>query len=335
MKWGVIAITVSGLEVAKRLKTELKEVDIYTLPKFLDTDTKPIEGELSSFTGELFKNHKTLIYIMATGIVVRCIASHLTDKTVDPAVVVMDEQGKYAISLLSGHLGGANAAALYIAKTIGSQAIITTASDGKGVASVDMIAQMHNLKIASMQDAKELTAMAVNDKRIGWRNDTHQDLPHYFNWSETECDGLVVVSNEIITHDKPMAQLIPQNITIGVGCRRGVLGSTIIEFVTEQLAINNLHPLSIEQLASVDLKMDEEGIHETAKHFKVPLTFTLRAEIETIETQFDASDFVKSKIGVSSVCEPVAFIAGGRKGRFISKKQSKDGVTVAIFERKI
>ena len=334
MKWGVIAITVSGLEVAKRLKTELKEVDIYTLPKFADAYTKLIEGELSSFSGELFKNYKTLIYIMATGIVVRCIAQHLVDKTADPAVVVMDEQGKYAISLLSGHLGGANAAALYIAKTVGSQAIITTASDCKGVMSVDMIAQMHNLKIASMQDAKELTAMAVNDKRIGWRNDTLLDLPNYFTWSQTECDGLVVVSNEIVKLNKPVAQLVPQNITIGIGCRRGVPGSAIIDFVTEQLSINNLHPLSIEQLASVDLKFDEVGIHETAEHFKVPLSFTLRAEIEKIEANFAASDFVKSKIGVSSVCEPVAFIAGGRNGRFISKKHSKDGVTVAIFERR-
>lgn len=332
--WGVIAITINGLELAKRLRSEFPDVVIYTLPKFVDANTKSIEGELSSFTGELFKRHKTLIFIMATGIVVRCIAQHLGDKTSDPAVVGMDEQGRYAISLLSGHLGGANAAAALISEAIGSEAVVTTASDRQGVLSVDMIAQKHNLKIASMHDAKTLTAMMVNGKKIAWRNESCIDLPSYFECSELECDGVVVVSNEIVRSDIPAAQLIPKNIIIGVGCRRGVTGETIIQFISEQLLINNIHPHSIEQLASVDLKEDEVGIKKAAKHFGVTTTFISRSKIEKIESQFTVSNFVKTNIGVSSVCEPSAYLAGGRNGQFISKKQSKDGVTVAIFERR-
>jgi len=331
--WGIIAITQNGLALAKKLKAQFPDSVIYTLAKWHDEECTAIEPDLSTFTTQFFDRHKTLVYIMATGIVVRSIARHLVGKTVDPAVVVLDEKGQFAISLLSGHLGGANGVASEIAGTIGATAVITTASDVQGMPSVDMIAQKHQLIIDSMHDAKTLTAMTVNGQKVGWRNDSLLNLPCYYPSDEIDAEGLVVVSNRIDLVEKvPFAQLIPQNITVGVGCRRSIPGQQIINFVTEQLQLNSINEMSIRQLASIGIKSDEQGILDAAEHFKVPVLFVEAAEIEMIEQDFSSSAFVKSQVGVSGVCEPAAFIAGGRAGEFISRKKSKEGITVAIFE---
>ena len=331
--WGIIAITQNGLALAKKLKAQFPDSVIYTLDKWHDEECTAIEPDLSTFTAQLFDRHKTLVYIMATGIVVRSIALHLVDKTVDPAVVVLDEKGQFAISLLSGHLGGANAVASEIAGAIGATAVITTASDVQGMPSVDMIAQKHQLIIDSMHDAKILTAMTVNGQKVGWRNDSLLNLPCYYPCDEIDAEGLVVVSNRTDLAEKVLsAQLIPQNIIVGVGCRRGISGQQIIDFVTEQLQLNSISEMSIRQLASIDIKSDEQGMLDAAAHFGVPAVFIETAEIEKIEQDFSSSAFVKSQVGVSGVCEPAAFIAGGRAGEFISRKKSKEGITVAIFE---
>lgn len=331
--WGIIAITQQGLVLAKKLKVQFPDSVIYTLAKWHDEECTAIEPDLGTFTAQLFDRHKTLVYIMATGIVVRSIARHLVGKTVDPAVVVLDEKGQFAISLLSGHLGGANAVATEIAVAIGGTAVITTASDVQGMPSVDMIAQKHQLIIESMHDAKILTAMTVNGQKVGWRNDSLLNLPCNYYSAENDADGLVVVSNRTNLAEKvPFAQLIPQNIIVGVGCRRGIPGQQIIDFITEQLQLNSINVMSIRQLASIDIKSDEQGILDAATHFGVPVMFVETAEIEMIEHDFTSSAFVKSQVGVSGVCEPAAFIAGGRTGEFISRKKSKEGITVAIFE---
>jgi cobalt-precorrin 5A hydrolase len=330
--WGIIAITQTGLSLARQLKSLFPESVIYTLPKWGDDGAELIEGDLKTFAGALFARHRTLVFVMATGIVVRSIARYLVDKTTDPAVVVIDEKGQFVISLLSGHLGGANAVATQIAEKLHAVPVITTASDVQGLPSVDMIAQACHLHIESMDDAKTITAMAVNGHAIVFRNDSLLSLPPYFV-SRNDAEGLVVVSHCMqLNETLPYARLIPQNIIIGVGCRRGVSGSLIIDFITEQLTHYNIHPRSIRQLASIDLKSDEVGIHQAAMHFGVDAVFVPSHQIKEIEMQFTPSAFVKSHVGVSGVCEPAAFIAGGSKGAFICRKQSKQGVTLAIFE---
>lgn len=331
--WGIVTVTQNGLLAAKMLKLQFPDSVIYTLPKWNDKETEPIEGELNIFTGDLFFRHRTIVFIMATGIVVRCIAKHLNDKTVDPAIIVMDEKQKFVISLVSGHLGGANAITNEIAAKLNSTAVITTASDIQGLPSVDMIAKEHNLVIESMEDAKAISAMAVNGDKIAFRNESNISIPFYFELENDTTQGLVIITNKkSIDTNKPVARLIPKNIVIGIGSKRGVSTFDIISFINEQLSIYNINPKSIKCLTSIDIKSDEKGIIEAAAYYNVPNIFIPIAEIEEIETDFTASAFVKTQIGVSAVCEPAAFIAGGKEGRYISKKQSRDGITLAIFE---
>jgi len=164
-KCAVITLSREGLNTAHRIKNNF-EVDIYTLEKYIVSDEKPIINSLEAFSRFLFDEYETLIYIMSTGIVVRVIAPYIEHKSVDPAVIVMDGKGQYVISLLSGHLGGANEKTRQLAKKIGGQAVITTTSDVLGKTAVDTLALALDCSIDSLKNAKEVTAAIIDQKKI-------------------------------------------------------------------------------------------------------------------------------------------------------------------------
>ncbi|MDP4209860.1 MAG: cobalt-precorrin 5A hydrolase [Bacteroidota bacterium] len=331
--WGIVAITQNGLQLACKLNEVFPDSEVYTLPKWDKPGLKLIEGDLQSFVATLFERHRVLVFVMATGIVVRSIAPHLKSKTSDPAVLVMDEKGRYVISLLSGHLGGANAVAQQIALKTGAEAVITTSSDVNGLMAVDIFAQNNGLIIDSMADAKNITAMLVNGHRIGQHNETCWQVPEVYSSDIEEADSIVLISNKSsVSYLKPLVKLIPQNITLGVGCRRGTSVASIIAFINNELKKNNIDERSLCRIASIDVKKDEEGLIQTAQHFGVELVFFSASELAKVEEQFLSSDFVKQQVGVGAVCEPAAYLACNGNGEFILRKQSHEGITLAIFE---
>jgi cobalt-precorrin 5A hydrolase len=331
--WGIVALTLQGLEKARQLRTQFPDSEIYTLSKWEVPDATPIAGELHDFAGVLFSKHKVLVFIMASGIVVRCIARHLKDKTTDPAVLVMDEKGKYVISLLSGHLGGANEVASLIAAKTGAEAVITTSSDVNGLTSVDMIAKQHGLIIDDMHDAKVITAMMVNGQRIAQCNDTLAIISPYFSSPAEDAEGMVVITGKAnIRKSVPFVKLIPVNMIIGIGCRKGTKAEDILDFVTFLLLENNIDKRSVRCMATIDLKKDEPGILDVAAHMNLPLLNFSKEQIIEVEHLFQPSAFVKEKIGVGCVCEPAAYLAGKRKGRFVASKSKRNGMTLSLFE---
>ena len=270
---------------------------------------------------------------MATGIVVRTIAPFIQHKMLDPAVVVLDEMGTYAISLLSGHLGGANEVTNRVAKLVGATAVITTASDLHGKMAIDMFAKNNGLIIDNLTHAKEVTALLLNGKCIDQRNETLLHLPTVYD-HDNEADAVVLVTHrKDIQPLKPTVKLIPKNLVLGIGCRRDTSSTAIIEFIRQQLTELNIDCRALLKIASVDVKSNEPGILKTALRLKLPVVFINRDEIKTVESHFCGSSFVKQTIGVSAVCEPVAFLAGGSKGRFLLHKTASNGITLAIFEK--
>lgn len=331
--WGIISITRNGTQLAQQLHEQFPQSVVYTLPKWQLAGMEAIDGDLSSFTATLFQRHNVLVFIMATGIVVRSIAPHLKNKTVDPAVVVLDEKGKFVISLISGHLGGANDVAGIIAAKIGAQPVITTSSDINGLLAVDSFAQQNNLLIENMHDAKVVTSLLVNGGIVAQRNESGVTIPLQYSDNEAIAKGVVIVSN--LTSAKaniPFVRLIPRNIVLGVGCRRGVAGSAVISFILNELKKHNIDSRSITCMATIELKKNEEGLNEAAKYFGVELITFSTYEILTIEDKFEISAFVKKQVGVGSVCEPAAYLACKGKGRFVQQKQKYEGITLAIME---
>jgi len=340
VKWAVLTLTKGGLEQAKRIKNIINEVDIYTLPKWKDSQAYEIEGKLDEFVGNIFDKYSTLVFIMATGIVIRSIANHIKHKAIDPAILVMDEKGEFVISLLSGHLGGANDAARLLSKKLGARPVITTSSDVNDTMAVDTIAMKLNCVLDNFEQAKNITALIVNKEKVGIKS----DIPISFNLPENivkvdddskDIKGVIYVTNKMkFDFSTPKVQIIPRNIVVGIGCRKGIHKDHIIDVVNRFLCINNVHPKSIKHFATVDVKKDEQGIIEASKYFNVPLKIISREQIRMVEQKFEISDFVKKTIGVGAVCEPCAYLSS-MKGQFIMRKTPAQGVTVCLLEENI
>lgn len=339
MKLAIVTLTKGGLNTAKKVKDSLEDsVDIFSKSEFNGKDIKRINGSLRDFVGEIFYKYEFILFIMATGIVVRVIAPYIKDKTRDPGIMVMDEKGKFIISLLSGHLGGANSYTEKIAKKIDATGVITTASDVLGLISVDMLAKKLNCKMESLKKAKDITSDIVNEKKVGIISDIPINLQDYekikiINRENIKLfDSIIYITNKVL--EKPhfrSIQLIPRNIVIGVGCRRGTKTENIIEAIKRVLVELNLRSDSIKCLTSVDIKKDEPGILEAGEYFDVDVQFIDRDKIKIIEDKFEGSNFVKKTIGVAAVSEPCGYISSNR-GKCIMKKRKFKGITLSVWE---
>ncbi|MGO3168248.1 cobalt-precorrin 5A hydrolase [Senegalia sp. (in: firmicutes)] len=339
MKLAVITLTKGGLEKALEIKRHLKDTPIYTLGKYNDGKFKSLNGKLSDNIEYFFKNYDSLLFIMASGIVVRLIAKHIKDKRKDPAILVMDEGGAHIISLLSGHIGGANEKAIYISGLIGATPVITTSSDVNDVLSVDMIAKKHDFSIENMEDAKIVTAHIVNGKKVGIKSDVLIDerLVKNLVFQDDEefknVTSLIDITNKIKDYDINKSVLIPRNIILGIGCRKGMEKSRILDAIYKAMDEDKLYIKSIKSIATVDVKKDEAGLIDAAKELNVPLKIIDRKDIKRVEDLFHGSEFVKKTIGVSAVSEPVGYIES-KKGKCIRKKTKMDGITISIWEEK-
>ncbi len=327
----IVVVTRDALELAKRIRMHFPESKIFAHKVLGYSEGEVIDGDLKSFTGRLFQQYDSLVFVMAMGIVMRCIAPWLQHKSTDPGVVVMDEKGTFAISLLSGHLGGANELTRTIAEKVNAIPVITTATDVQGLLSVDMFAKQNGLLITSFEEVKRLTAMLVNGRKLALVNETSLHLTGYD--SPDEADGLIYVTHQKeVRRNTPFARLLAPNIVAGIGCRRGVTAGAIISFVENELEKLGIDIRCIRSFASIDLKQDEEGLLDAAHQWNLPVSFVSKEQIKVVEQQFAASAFVRQSVGVGGVCEPAAFIAGGGKGRFLLHKQACNGVTLALFE---
>lgn len=331
MRWGIVALTRNALELAQSLRRELPDSVIYTLPKWDYADGIPIDGSLEDFAGTLFTKHRMLIFIMAAGIVVRVIARHIKSKMTDPGVLVVDEKGSFVISLLSGHTGGANEAARVVAEKINATAVITTSSDLNNTLSVDMLAQKFNCVIEDWDSAKTITAMIVNNQKVTVLSDIAASVPSCFLKDAETADGVIYITHCPVEYTaKPYVRLIPRNIIIGIGCKRGISAGAVISLIDETLVRLQIDRRSVRCIASAEIKKNEPALHEAARYYNAELYFASAAGIYDVESMFESSSFVKEKTGAGSVCEPAAYLAAHGRGRIILPKQKSNGITIAI-----
>lgn len=322
MKLAVWTVTrgagLNGVEI----KNKIEGIDVFTLSKFKIDNSIQMEN----FTEELneaFNKYDGHIFIMATGIVIRKIASLIKSKDVDPAIVVIDEGMNFVISLLSGHLGGANDLTQNLHEIFGLVPIITTSSDVTGKIAVDTLSQKLKCNLKSLEAAKKVTSLIVDGKNV------ELSLPK--NICNENPEGVVVISNK---ENLEVVHLYPENLVIGIGSRRGIEKEKVYEFLIETLEKHNLSLKSIKHFATVDLKADEKGIVETARELGKELKIVSREEILTVEDMFHGSEFVKKEIGVKAVSEPCAYLTSSKDGKFIEIKAKKDGMTISIYEER-
>ena len=328
MKTALICFSDAGAALAKRLAEllYLDQSDIHSIEKFAEKNGFTSHKSVCADMGEIFANHDALIFICACGIAVRDVAPYLKNKMVDPAVLVLDDQGKFVIPILSGHIGGANALAHHIAEKIGAIPVITTATDGSGKFSCDTWAVTHGCAISSMKAAKDVSAAILTaDVPVSSEFALPEQLPSGLT---AKTDGELGIFIGIHTENPytETLRLIPRIVTLGIGCRRDTPMETIFAAVKEVLGQHRIDTKAVDQIASIDVKADEVGLLGCAKVLKAQTIFYTADELNAVTGEFAESEFVRKTVGVGNVCERAAVCDGGT---LIIPKTAKDGVTVA------
>ncbi len=284
-------------------------------------------GKLTEWTGAHF-HYDALIFIGSCGIAVRAIAPFLTSKTCDPAVVVIDELGTYAISLLSGHIGGANDIALKLAQFLDAIPVVTTATDVHNIFAIDTWAVKQGLKIANPERIKGVSARLLAGATISIQTSFPVIGPLPSGITLCNQDGDVLITYTC-GHEESL-RLIPSIITLGIGCKKNVAAETIARAFALTLKKANCHRLAITQVCSIEQKAREPGILEFCQAYGLPYKTFSPQELRTVPGTYASSAFVKEVTGVDNVCERSAVLGSGAGGRLLAEKDALNGVTMAL-----
>ena len=331
MKIAVFAYSRQGCKTARQVMGcfDGHELECYTMARFEEPGFCAICRPSKPFYGPIFERVGAMVFVGSVGIAVREIAPHVRDKATDPAVLAIDELGKFVIPILSGHIGGANDLALELANALDATPVITTATDINKRFSVDAWAARNGYGIASLSRAKAVSAAILEqDVPLCCDYPITTTLP---NGVKTGNSGEVGISISVY-RDEPFEKtlrLIPKILHLGIGCRKGTPVETIREAVDEVLLAHNIDRRAVKCAASIDLKAEESGLIAFCQEWKLPVTFYSAEELKAVPGEFTPSAFVQSITGVDNVCERAALI-GAEK--LIVKKAARNGVTIALAE---
>jgi cobalt-precorrin 5A hydrolase len=330
----IYALTRQGAALGARLRDGLG-AELFAPDRFAGEHGATPFDALLPLVGRTFGAFDGHVFIAAAGIVVRAIAPHLRDKATDPAVVVLDGEGKFIVSLLAGHLGGANDLARGIAGLTGGQAVVTTATDGAGLPSLELIARDKGLMVENLEPLKFVSGALV-DGQHPWLHDPEgwlgPGLEEFFRTvasAEEEPDepGVVVTWRTVRTGPRVLV-LRPRCLAAGIGCRRGTASDEIEAFVRDSFAAHGLALGSLAAIGTIEAKRDEAGLIQAASRLGVELAFFPAGELDAVDVP-SPSRFPKQHVGTASVCEAAAtLLAGG--GRLVLPKVKADRITLAV-----
>lgn len=356
--YAIIAITKHGVEMARKLQRDLPGSDLYYMSKFAQgdeeaRDIRTFEGSVRLLFPDFFREYSGLIVFISLGAVVRMIAPVLKDKKVDPAVVVIDDRGDHAISVLSGHLGGANELTREVARLIGANPVITTASDVQQTIPVDLFGRSFGWELDSFEKATPVSASVVNEEEIAviqeagernWWQYPDKPIPPQIKsydsfaeaWDAT-FQAALVVTHRLLTPKETERFLgngvvyRPKTIVIGIGCNRGTSAQEIEAVITETLLEQNLSIKSVRTLATINIKADEEGLLAVCEKYGWPLQIFTPDELNEMPMS-EKSDTVYRFTGAYGVSEPAALCAANVEKPLLTKKKSGN-VTISIAIR--
>ncbi|SHJ11071.1 cobalt-precorrin 5A acetaldehyde-lyase [Malonomonas rubra DSM 5091] len=347
MKLAIVAITSRGAQLARHLGAKLPEARVFLPEKYRSgDDCDYFDKPLAVWLPSLFAEVEQLVCIMATGIVVRILGRELQGKDKDAAVVVMDEAGQFAISLLSGHLGGANDLARRLATVCGATPVITTATDVNKLPAWDQVARDVDLVVEPVAHLKTLNSLLLEGRKIGLVDQRRRvadkfvsikGVSLYDNFAaatRSSADGLVFVTHRFLPHlqNQPeMLALRPRDLVVGIGCNRGTSDEEIEQAVRSKLKQSFLAFASIACIASIDAKQDEAGLLQFAERHNLPLKFFSADELNKVEIPSPVSLHAQKAVGAKGVCEPAALLASNM-GEMLIRKQKVGNLTIAVAE---
>jgi cobalt-precorrin 5A hydrolase len=351
--YAIVAITKHGVKLARRLHTNFSHADLYYMSKFEQGDEEKhhiqlFEGSVRMLLPALFGAYQGIILIISLGAVVRMIAPLLKDKKTDPGVVVIDDKGENVISVLSGHLGGANELTREVAATLGARPIITTASDVQKTIPVDLFGRRFGWQWESAEKLTPVSASVVNEERIAvvqesgerdwWMHNS--PMPAYIQTYATTEEALqdepqaaLVVTHrllnegeEAILHNGVLYR--PKVITLGIGCNRGTAAEEIEQVIAETLQELRFSLKSVKAICTIDLKKDEEGLLEVVKKYGWEFHYYSPKELNSVPVEHP-SDTVFKYTGAYGVSEPAVKLYTKTTNLELIKKKSGN-VTISV-----
>lgn len=328
----IIASTDRGVALGNRIRTEF--------PKSLLVSTRPHEQatqieSIAAFLENNFSAFDTLIFVGALGICVRSIAPYLQDKQSDPAVINMDDSGRFVQAVVSGHIGGANDITRKVAAAIGAQAVITTSSDLQELWALDTLAKEFGWKATPSADMNSIISLFVNNKRTALLLDIkdkgtaylEKSLPAftdvYYDFQQidlSQYELLIAVTYKTYSLRIPVLHFHAPVLHVGMGCSRDIETDQLEASVYEQLGIQQLATAAIKTIGSIDVKHDETAFIALAEKLQVPF-ITYTAEELNTQQVVNPSEVVMSKLGVHSVSEASAMLSSRNQELLLEKQK--------------
>ncbi|BAW30775.1 MAG TPA: cobalt-precorrin 5A hydrolase [Methanothermobacter sp.] len=316
-------MTKRGLEISKQIKGKLSQD-----PTIFQVDI--FHKNVKETLKRIFGGYDAIIGIMAAGIMIRSTCKLLSDKKQDPAIIVMDDAGEHVISLISGHLGGANNLTLKIAKLTNARPVITTSTDVHGYMSIDALAKKYYWEIKNLEKIVKFNKAILEGRKVEIKAPRKLkylcDDPFFKKSYKLIKDGNKVVKAIM---DKDELLIKPRKLVAGIGTRKGVSEKKIIEGLKRTLSFLDLPLGRIDALATGEMKKNEEGIIKTSKILRIPLKFVDLNSLRSKDT-YSTSDFVKDRFGVGSICEAAALHVAGEGSRLIIRKTTFNGIAIAV-----
>jgi cobalt-precorrin 5A hydrolase len=345
-KIAVLAITKNGIDMSLRIKEHFSDFEIFAPVKFSDNNGK-IQWYDESTTQkivDLFKSNDGIVCLFSLGAVIRLLAPHIKDKKTDPAVIVIDDNANFVISVLSGHLGGANELSNEIAEKIGSTPVITTAADVNKTIAVDLVGKEFGWKIDDDSNVTRISAFMVNKEKIGifqnigkkewWKGKFPENITFFSNIEDlkaSESKGYLIITNDQIDDESVLKNSVVYRVpdlVVGIGLHWDTSKETILNGVNETLKKFELKQKQIARFVSIKKEKDVIGLIELGREMNIPIEYIDREELATI-TAPNPSETVQAFEGTASVSEAAAIKSS--KGELIVEKQKfPPNLTVAI-----
>ena len=343
-KTAVLAITKNGIRIGEELKKIFPDWGIFAPLKLSNENTEIVwySEPTTDKIVELFKNNNALVCLFSLGAVIRLIAPHLKDKKTDPAVIVIDDKTNFVISVLSGHIGGANELTEEIAEKLGALPVITTAADVNKTIAVDLVGREFNWKIDDDSTVTKISAHMVNEEPIGilqeageknWYKNLPKNVLIYEKMDDlkkSNSKAHLIISDKIIDDEISNESVIyrPPSLVIGIGLHWDTTKETIREGIDHCLEKFKLSSKSIAKLASIKKPQDVQGLIDLGEEMGIPVEYVNREDLAEIPTP-NPSETVKSFEGTASVSEAAAIKVSGGK-LIVEKQKFPPNLTIAI-----
>lgn len=349
-KLALVAITKGGARMLPKIKAILPKADAFVPLKFNDEApfAKAFEKPLKLLLADLWTSYRGIIAVVSLGALVRSMAPLLKDKHTDPAVLAIDDTGRFVISVLSGHIGGANELSRAIALKLDATAVITTASDSLGTIGVDILGRDFGWVVEDFGNVTSVSASVVNEEPIGVWQEAGEPLtiihkkplpknirvfPSLESLIKAPLRACLIITDRLVDLPKNLEEKTviyrPKSLVLGLGCDRGVSLEEIEGLVLETLKTHGLSILSVRSIATIENRKEEPAIVGFAQKSGLPLFTFAKEELNRIKDVPNPSTMAMKYVGVIGVAEPSA-ILGSNYGDLIVPKVKSNKATLAI-----